>query len=70
MNFKIKRNIPVVLRALIKERSLKIHALFAPAHELSRQIQIINAYCREAELLSNPLEDTLWHLLDELIQVF
>ena len=48
---------------------MSLPALFAPAHELSRQIQIINAYCREAELLDDPLQDTLWHLLDELIEV-
>lgn len=48
---------------------MSLPAIFAPAHELSRQVQIINAYCREAELLSDPLRDTLWHLLDELIEV-
>ena len=48
---------------------MSITPLFAPAHELSRQIQIINAYCREAEVLDDPLQDTLWHLLDELIEV-
>lgn len=42
-------------------------AMFAPVHELSRQIQIINAYCREAEHLQDPIHDTLWDLLDELI---
>lgn len=40
----------------------------APAHELSRHIQIINAYCREAEQLGDPIHDTLWDLLDELIE--
>ncbi|XP_067933350.1 uncharacterized protein [Watersipora subatra] len=59
-----------VLRARhIIEKSMSLPPLFAPAHELSRQIQIINAYCREAELLDDPLQDTLWHLLDELIEV-
>ena len=41
--------------------------LFAPAHELARQIHVINAYCREAELLEDPMQITLWDLLDELI---
>ncbi|XP_019638101.1 PREDICTED: uncharacterized protein LOC109480348 [Branchiostoma belcheri] len=50
------------------ERSLSMPALFSPAHELSRQIQIINAYCREAEYLRDPFHDTLWDLLDELIE--
>ena len=40
----------------------------APAHELSHHIQIINAYCREAEQLDDPIHDTLWDLLDELIE--
>jgi hypothetical protein len=43
--------------------------LFAPVHEIARQIQIINAYTREAEMLRDPLHDTLWDLLDELIDV-
>ncbi|XP_062510031.1 uncharacterized protein LOC134186129 [Corticium candelabrum] len=42
--------------------------MLAPSHELSRQIQIINAYCREAEQLGDPIHDTLWDLLDELIE--
>ncbi len=42
--------------------------LFAPAHEISRQVQIINAYCREAEHLRDPIHDTSWDLLDELIE--
>ena len=50
------------------EKSLNMPAIFAPAHELARQIQIVNAYCREAELLSDPFHDTLWDLLEELIE--
>ena len=41
--------------------------MFAPVHELSQQIQVINAYLREAELLSDALHGTLWDLLDEMI---
>ncbi len=42
-------------------------ALFAPVHKLSRQIQIINAYCRETEAVKNPTHDLLWALLNEMI---
>ena len=42
--------------------------MFAPAHELSRYIHIVNAYCREAEHIRDPVHDTLWDLLDELIE--
>ena len=52
----------------VTEHVLKQPAMFAPVHELSRQIQIINAYCREAEHLKDPIHDTLWDLLDELIE--
>lgn len=42
-------------------------ALFAPVHKLSRQIQIINAYCRETEAVKNSTHDLLWALLNEMI---
>ena len=44
--------------------------MFAPAHELSRHIHIINAYYREANFLKDPLEDSLWDILDELIMTY
>lgn len=53
----------------VAERCMSTPAIFAPAHEVSRQIQIINAHCREAEMTSDVLELTLWHLLDELVTV-
>ncbi|XP_038067918.1 uncharacterized protein LOC119737550 isoform X2 [Patiria miniata] len=61
------------MKALLKGRIVLEHALstfplFSPVHELSRQIQIINAYCREAEYIHDPIHDTLWDLLDELIE--
>ncbi|XP_071800080.1 uncharacterized protein [Asterias amurensis] len=61
------------MKALLKgrivlEHSLSTFPLFSPVHEISRQIQIINAYCREAEFLGDPIHDTLWDLLDELIE--
>lgn len=30
--------------------------------------KVINAFCREAEYISDPTHDTLWDLLDELIE--
>ena len=61
------------LRAILQgrqvlERALSTPPIFAPVHELERQIQIINAYCREAEITGNQTFDTLWDLLDELIE--
>lgn len=42
--------------------------MFAPAHELSRQIKIINAYSREAEYMDDEFHDSLVDILDELIE--
>ena len=50
------------------EKALSSAPIFAPVHELERQIHIINAYCREAEFLDDPTFDSLWDLLDELIE--
>ncbi|KAJ7386621.1 hypothetical protein OS493_008772 [Desmophyllum pertusum] len=50
------------------EKALSSTPIFAPVHELERQIHIINAYCREAEFLDDPTFDSLWDLLDELIE--
>lgn len=50
------------------ERALSSIPLFAPVHELSHQVKVINAYCREAEYIGDPTHDTLWDLLDELIE--
>ena len=64
-----KKYLKAVLRGRhTLEQSLSTIPIFAPVHELSRQIQIINAFCREAEYISDPTHDTLWDLLDELIQ--
>ena len=43
--------------------------MFAPAHQLDRQIHVINAYCREAEYMRDPLHHILWDLLDSLIDI-
>ena len=61
------------LRAVLQgrqvlERALSAPPIFAPVYELERQIQIINAYCREAEVTGNQTFHTLWDLLDELIE--
>ena len=61
------------MRAVLKgrhtlEKALSSTPIFAPVHELERQIHIINAYCREAEFLDDPTFDSLWDLLDELIE--
>lgn len=70
---KMAENTQKYMRALlcgrvVLEQALTSNKLFSPAHEVSRQIQIINAYCREAELLNDPIHDTLWDLLDELLE--
>ena len=64
-----KRYLRAVLQGRqVLERALSTPPIFAPVHELERQIQIINAYCREAEITGNQTFDTLWDLLDELIE--
>ncbi len=64
-----KKYLKAVLRGRhTLERALSTLPLFSPVHELSRQIQIINAFCREAEFISDPTHDILWDLLDELIE--
>lgn len=41
----------------------------APCHELARYIQLVNAHCREAEAEGDPMDNALWLVLDELVQV-
>ena len=53
----------------VAERCYSSTQFFAPVHELSTQIQIINAYCREAEVLEDPMHPSLWGLLSELIDL-
>jgi len=43
--------------------------MFAPVHNLSKQIQVLNAYVREAEYLGDALHGTMLDLLDEIIEV-
>ncbi|ELT88995.1 hypothetical protein CAPTEDRAFT_219939 [Capitella teleta] len=57
----------IICRMLVDE-CLTMCALFAPAHELARQIHIINAFCRESEFLRDPLQNYLWDTLDEVIE--
>ena len=51
------------------EQCYSMPEFFAPVHELSRHIQIINAYWREAELLHDPMQSSLWALLAEMVDV-
>lgn len=62
------------LQAIFQSRRLldythSIPGILAPSHHLANQIQVINAYCREAELLHDTLHSTLWATLDELIDI-
>ena len=51
----------------VLERCYSAMPYFAPVHELSTQIQIVNAFYREAEYLEDPTHQSLWALLDEMI---
>lgn len=51
----------------VLEKCYSTTEFFAPVHELSRQIQIINAYCREAEVLEDPAHPSLWAFLAEMV---
>lgn len=69
LDFDTKRYLSAVLQGRrVLERALSLPPIFAPVQELERQLMIINAYCREAEVTGNQTFDTLWDLLDELIQ--
>ena len=62
------------LQAIFQSRCLldyihSIPGILAPSHHLANQIQVINAYCREAELLNDNLHSMLWSTLDELIDL-
>ena len=62
------------LQAIFQSRHLldyvhSIPGILAPSHHLANQIQVINAYCREAELLNDNLHGVLWATLDELIDI-
>ena len=56
-------------KLIFSDKTLLTPPLFSRAYELSRQIHIINAYCRETEQYRDELHDSLWDLLDELIDV-
>ena len=69
MSEETKKYMRAVLRGRhILEKALSSPPIFSPVHELERHIQIINAYCREAEYIEDPTFDSLWDLLDELIE--
>ncbi|XP_076462253.1 uncharacterized protein LOC143294718 [Babylonia areolata] len=56
-------------RAVI-ERCRRLPAMFAPVHEMSHQIHVLNAYMRESELMQDGLHPTLWAVLDEMIDMY
>lgn len=69
MDKETKKYMRAVLRGRhILEKALSSTPIFAPVHEIERQIHVINAYCREAEYLEDPTFESLWDLLDELIE--
>ncbi|KAK3727861.1 hypothetical protein QZH41_001640 [Actinostola sp. cb2023] len=69
MEAETKKYMRAVLRGRhILEKALSSPPIFAPVHEIERQIHVINAYCREAEYLEDPTFESLWDLLDELIE--
>ena len=51
------------------EKMYTYPVMFAPVHNLSKQIQVLNAYVREAEYLGDALHGTMLDLLDEIIEV-
>ncbi|XP_071119124.1 uncharacterized protein [Haliotis cracherodii] len=70
VSMETKKYMVSVLKArTILEKCRSTTPMFAPVHELSQHIQVINAYFREAEKLGDGLHDTLWDLLDEMIQL-
>ncbi|XP_061192548.1 uncharacterized protein LOC133200775 [Saccostrea echinata] len=70
LSLQTKKFLKTFLHArFVLERTQRSPALFAPVHDLSRQIQILNAYCREAEFLGDALHGTMWDLLDEMIEI-
>ncbi|ESO89671.1 hypothetical protein LOTGIDRAFT_234257 [Lottia gigantea] len=63
-----KKYIYAVLKGrTVLEKCRTMPPLFSPVHELTQQIQVINAFLRESEKLEDGLHDTLWDLLDEMI---
>lgn len=54
---------------MISERCRRMPAIFAPVHELSHQVHVLNAYMRESELMRDGLHPTLWAVLDEMIDM-
>ncbi|RUS78397.1 hypothetical protein EGW08_013845, partial [Elysia chlorotica] len=59
-----------VLRArAVLDACLRAPSVFAPVHQLSRHIQIVNVCCREAEKTRDGMHPTLLHLLDDMTDV-
>ncbi|XP_005107153.1 uncharacterized protein LOC101860523 [Aplysia californica] len=54
----------------VLDSCIRAPTVFAPVHQLARQIEIINAFCREAEKTGDSLHTTLLQLLDDMTDVF
>ncbi|XP_052073966.1 uncharacterized protein LOC127711841 isoform X2 [Mytilus californianus] len=65
-----RKFLKMFLRAkILLKKMYDYPVMFAPVHTLSKQIQILNAYVREAEYLGDALHGTMLDLLDEIIEV-
>lgn len=60
--------IAIIKAKIVHEKILRVPAIFAPVHDLSRHIQIINTYCREAEYMQDALHLVLWEVLDGMVE--
>lgn len=64
-----KHYMQVIVRARrLLQSARELPQILAPVHELARHIQIVNACSRDSESDRDPIHDTLWDLLDELIE--
>lgn len=71
MNMCINHGISLIwISFMFSEHCRRLPAMFSPVHELSHQIQILNAYMRESELMRDGLHPTLWAVLDEMIDLY
>lgn len=58
----------VIKARLLLDRAMAMPSIFVPIHDLATEIQIINVYCRESEVLGHPMQKTLWDILDDLVE--
>lgn len=60
--------VAIIRSQILLKETYNTMPLLAPAHELSRRIRILNAYCREAMLIDHVFQHTMWDVTDQLIQ--